>query len=98
MSPDPIGRSATCPPKPGGRGWKREGGPIRYVSGLVFVVAALVTLLGGGLMMVRELERGAYGTASIDRALTLLAAGGGFLAIGISLLIWEVSVRHNIRH
>ena len=27
-----------------------------------------------------------------------LAAGGGFLALGIALLIWEVSVRHNIRH
>ena len=74
------------------------GSPVRYVSGLVLLVAALVTLLSGGLMMVRALERGGYGTSSVDRSLTLLAAGGGFLAIGISLLIWEVSIRHNIRH
>ena len=78
----------------------REGGgsSIRYVSGLVLLAAALVTLLSGGLMMVRALERGGYGTSSVDRPLTLLAAGGGFLAIGISLLIWVVSIRHNIRH
>lgn len=79
----------------------REGGPgspIRYVSGIVLLVTALVTLLSGGFMMVGALERGGYGTSTVDRALTLLAAGGGFLAIGISLLIWEVSIRHNIRH
>jgi hypothetical protein len=74
------------------------GSPVRYVSGVVLLVAALVTLLGGGLMMVSALERGGYGTSSVDRALTMLAAGGGFLAIGISLLIWEISIRHNIHH
>ena len=82
------------------RSAEREGGgsSIRYVSGAVILVAALVTLLSGGLMMVGALERGGYGTSSVDRALTVLAAGGGFLAIGISLLIWELSIRHNIRH
>jgi hypothetical protein len=75
-----------------------RGSSVRYVSGLVMLVTALVTLLSGGLMMVRALERGGYGTSSVDGALTVLAAGGGFLAIGISLLIWELSVRHNIRH
>jgi hypothetical protein len=48
--------------------------------------------------MVGALERGGYGTATVDRALAVLAAGGAFLAIGISLLIWELSIRHNIRH
>jgi hypothetical protein len=74
------------------------GSPVRYVSGLVLLAAALVTLLSGGLMMVGALERGGYGTSSVDRSLALLATGGGFLAIGISLLIWELSIRHNIRH
>ena len=89
MTPDPIRRSA-----------RREGGgsPVRYVSGMALLVAALVTLLSGGFMMVGALERGGYGTSSVDRALTVLAAGGGFLAIGISLLIWEISIRYNIRH
>ena len=76
----------------------QRGSPIRYVSGIVLLVLALVTLLSGGFMMVGALERGGYGTASVDRAVTVLATGGAFLAIGISLLIWELSIRHNIRH
>ena len=75
-----------------------KGSPVRYVSGMVLLMVSLVTLLSGGMMMVQALERGGYGTSSVDRALTVLAAGGGFLAIGISLLIWEISIRHNIRH
>lgn len=75
-----------------------RGSAIRYVSGFVLLVTALVMLLGGGLMMVRALERGGYGTSTVDQALTVIAAGGGFLAIAISLLIWELSIRHNIRH
>ena len=75
-----------------------NGSPIRYVSAITLLVVALVTLLSGGFMMVGALERGGYGTSSITRALMVLGAGGGFLAIGISLLIWELSIRHNIRH
>jgi hypothetical protein len=74
------------------------GSPIRYVSGMVLLVAAFVTLLSGGFMMVGALERGGYGTSTVDRALAVLAAGGAFLALGISLLIWELSIRHNIQH
>jgi hypothetical protein len=75
-----------------------RGSTARYLAGVVLLIAAIVTLLGGGLMMVRTLERGGYGTPGIDRALTMLAAGGGLLAVGVSLLIWEISVRHDIRH
>ena len=75
-----------------------RGSPIRYVSGIVLLVLALVTILSGGFMMVGALERGGYGTASVDRALAVIAGGGAFLAIGISLLIWELSIRHNIQH
>jgi hypothetical protein len=64
----------------------------------VLLLVALVAVLSGGLMMVGALERGGYGTSSVDRALAVLVAGGACLAIGISLLIWELSVRHNIRH
>ena len=76
----------------------QRGSPIRYLFGLVLLVLALVALLSGGFMMVGALERGGYGTSSVDRAVTVLATGGGFLAIGISLLIWELSIRHTIRH
>jgi hypothetical protein len=75
-----------------------QASSVRYVAGMVALITALVALLGGGLMMVQALERGGYGTSSVDLALTVLAVGGGFLALGISLLIWELSIRHNIRH
>ena len=75
-----------------------QGSSIRYVIGLVSLVGALVALPAGGLQMVRTLERGGYGTSSIDYAVALLGLGGGLLGLGIALLIWEVSARHNWRH
>lgn len=83
------------------RGAKRAGGdgsPIRYVAGMVSLFGAMVALPAGGIQMVRTLERGGYGTTGIDVALIWLGVGGGLLGIGVSLLIWELSVRHNIRH
>ncbi|HYE87619.1 MAG TPA: hypothetical protein VEA16_14755 [Vicinamibacterales bacterium] len=76
----------------------QRGSPARYVAALVCLGASLVTLAGGFLFMVRALEQGGYGTSSNTLALVWLAAGGGLLALGIALLIWELSVRHNIRH
>ncbi len=75
-----------------------RGSPIRYIGGLVSLISALVVLPAGGLQMVRTLERGGYGTSGIDQALAILGVGGGLLALGIALLIWELSVRHNWRH
>ncbi len=49
-------------------------------------------------MMVRALESSGYGSAGVTRALAVLAAGGGLLGLGIALLIWELSVRYNVRH
>ena len=76
----------------------QHGSPIRYVTAMVSLFGAMVALPAGGIQMVRSLERGGYGTTSIDIALIWLGIGGGLLGIGVSLLIWELSVRHNIRH
>jgi hypothetical protein len=76
----------------------QRGSPVRYIAGMVSLIGALVALPAGGIQMVRTLERGGYGTSGIDVALLWLGAGGALLGIGISLLIWELSVRHNIRH
>lgn len=76
----------------------QRGSSIRYVLGMVSLIGALVALPAGGIQMVRTLERGGYGTSGIDVALMWLGAGGALLGIGISLIIWELSVRHNIRH
>jgi hypothetical protein len=48
--------------------------------------------------LVTALERGGYGTSSNTLAFVWLGAGGGFLGLGIVLLIWEYSVRYNVRH
>lgn len=81
---------------------KREGphhgSPIRYVAAMVSLFGAMVAIPGGAIQMIRSLERGGYGTTSIDIALIWLGVGGALLGMGISLLIWELSVRHNVRH
>ena len=76
----------------------QRGSPARSVIGWMCLVTALVTLPAGFVLMVRALERGGYGTSSVNVALYVLGAGGGLLGFGIALLIWEYSVRHNIRH
>lgn len=76
----------------------KHGSSIRYIIGVVSLIASLVALAGGAVQMVQTLERGGYGTAGIDVALVWLAAGGALLAVGMSLVIWELSIRHNIRH
>ena len=80
------------------RAGPQHGSPIRYVSAMVSLFGAMVALPAGGIQLVRSLERGGYGTTSIDVALVWLGIGGGLLGVGVSLLIWELSVRHNIRH
>jgi hypothetical protein len=76
----------------------KPGSSIRYVVGLVSLVGSFVALAAGGVQMVSTLERGGYGTSGIDVAIAWLVAGGALLGIGISLVIWELSIRHNIRH
>jgi hypothetical protein len=65
---------------------------------MVCLLLALVTLPAGFVQMVRALNAGGYGTSSVTIALMVLGLGGAFLGFGIGLLIWELSIRHNIRH
>lgn len=76
----------------------QRGSPARYVAGAVCLIASMVTLASGFVNMVRALERGGYGTTSITYALIWLGVGGGLLGLGVSLMIWELSIRHNVRH
>jgi hypothetical protein len=76
----------------------QRGSPARYVAGMVCLMAAMVTLPAGFVQMIGALESGGYGTSSNTIALLWLALGGGLLGLGIALLIWELSVRHNVRH
>jgi hypothetical protein len=76
----------------------RPGSTIRTIAGGVCLVASLVVLPAGFIQMVRALEMGGYATGGVTFALWWLGAGGGLLGMGIALLIWEMSVRHGIRH
>jgi len=76
----------------------QRGSPVRYVAGMVSLLGAMVTIPAGFVQMIRALERGGYGTSSNTIALGWLGLGGGLLGLGIALLIWELSVRHNVRH
>ena len=76
----------------------QKGSPARYVAGMVCLLGAMVTLPAGFLQMIDALEGGGYGTTSNSIAFAWLGLGGGLLGTGIALLIWELSVRHNIRH
>lgn len=75
-----------------------RGSPARYIGGLVCLIGAMVTLPAGFIQMISALERGGYGTSSNTLAFATLGVGGGLLGLGMALLIWELSVRHNIRH
>jgi hypothetical protein len=72
--------------------------PIRYVVAGVCLISAMVCLPAGFIQMVLALERGGYGTSSITYAIAWLGLGGGLLGLGIALMIWELSVRHGVRH
>ena len=76
----------------------QRGSPARYVAGMVSLIGAMVTIPAGFVQMIRALERGGYGTSSNTIAFLWLGLGGGLLGLGIALLIWELSVRHNVRH
>ena len=76
----------------------QRGSPGRYVAGMVCLMGAMVSIPAGFVQMIRALERGGYGTSSNTIALGWLGLGGGLLGLGIALLIWELSVRYNVRH
>ncbi len=77
---------------------ERKGSAIRTIAGGVCLLSSLVALPAGFIQMVRALEMGGYGTGGVTFAFWWLGAGGGLLGMGIALLIWELSVRYDIRH
>lgn len=76
----------------------QQGSTTRAIAGGVCLASSLVVLPAGFIQMIQALENGGYATGGVTFALWWLAAGGGLLGMGIALLIWEMSVRHGIRH
>ena len=76
----------------------QRGSPARYVAAMVCLIGAMVAIPAGFVQMIGALEGGGYGTTSNTIALAWIALGGGLLGLGIALLIWELSIRYNVRH
>jgi hypothetical protein len=73
------------------------GSLVRTIAGVVSLVTSLVVIAAGFVMLVTALQAGGYNTPTMLRAMAVLGLGGGLLATGIAVLIWEVSVRYGIR-
>ena len=65
---------------------------LRAVLGVVSLLSSLVVIPIGFVLLVNDVQQ-----PSMMRPLAVLMAGGFFLALGIALLIWEVSGRYGIR-
>ena len=76
----------------------QQPSPTRYVTAGVCLIGAMVSLPAGFIQMVLALQRGGYGTGSMAYPIAWLGFGGGLLGLGIALMIWELSVRHGVRH
>ena len=76
----------------------KKGSTLRYLSGLVSLIVALVVLAASFVQMVLALEATGYGSRGVTVALAWMSLGGGLLGFGMAMLIWELSVRYGIRH
>lgn len=74
------------------------GSLIRSVVGAVALVVSLVTIAAGFVNLVSTLQNEGDSTGAVLVApIAVFALGGGLLALGIGLIIWEVSIRYGIR-
>ena len=69
---------------------------VRAIVGVVSLLCALVLIPMGFVLLVTD-SPGSSGPSDLVRPLGVLMAGGGLLAFGIAMLIWEMSVRYDIR-
>jgi hypothetical protein len=69
---------------------------IRATAGVVSIAVALIVIPIGFVLIVTDTRTGG-GVETLVRPLAALTVGGGLLACGIALLIWEMSVRYGIR-
>ncbi len=75
----------------------QPGSLIRAVIGAVALLVSLVTITAGFVILVAALQNDGYGTDAVLTPIAVLTVGGGLLALGVGLIIWEVSIRYGIR-
>jgi hypothetical protein len=71
---------------------------LRAIIGVVCMASSLVIIAASFVLFVRALDASGYGSPAWKSALMWMSGGGGLLGVGMAVLIWELSVRYNIRH
>jgi hypothetical protein len=69
---------------------------LRAVIGVVSLIASLIVIPIGFVLLIVNADPG-NPSRSLRLPVGVLMAGGGLLALGIAMLIWELSVRYDIR-
>ena len=92
--------TATPPPLPS----PESSGPpdepksfLRALIGVVSLVLSMIVIPAGFVLLVTDMQAGESSRRALVRALAVRSAGGGLMALGIAMLIWEMSVRYGVR-
>ena len=64
---------------------------------MLSLVLSMIVLPAGFVLLVSGLQSGSDDTRSMVNALGVLSIGGGLMALGVAMLIWEMSVRYGVR-
>jgi hypothetical protein len=70
---------------------------LRALAGVVSLVLSMIVIPAGFVMLVTSMRGGHFGPRVLISPLAVLSIGGGLMALGVSLLIWETSVRYGVR-
>ena len=69
---------------------------IRTVVAATFLVSALIVIVIGFALLITTIQRGTPTPDGMRLSLGVLGLGGGLLATGIALMIWETAERYNL--
>lgn len=69
---------------------------IRTVLAATSLFCSLVVIVIGFALLVTTIQRGTQARDEMRLALGVLGLGGGLLATGICLMIWEAAERNNL--
>jgi hypothetical protein len=70
---------------------------LRALVGVVSLVLSMIVIPAGFVLLVSDMQAGDSSRRALMNALGVLSVGGGLMALGISMLIWEMSVRYGVR-
>lgn len=92
--------TATPPPVPAPDAPGPGGEPksfLRALIGVVSLVLSMIVIPAGFVLLVADMQDGDSSRRALLNALAVLSVGGGLMALGVAILIWEMSVRYGVR-